>query len=192
MLLARTVTILTSQRKSQRPSEFQQHTRNHTFISKLGSRTQSRRLKSHAWHYLPPFLSKENENRIESQSLSSDVCCLNMTRSLGLCLLFIHSFIHSDCIYLFLERGESREEEREKIINVWLSLACPLLGTWPATQACALTGNQTGNLLVLRPVSPQSTEPHQPGLTVFISRRKITIWQIVDYIIQFNRRRLII
>ena len=25
---------------------------------------------------------------------------------------------------------------------------CPLLGTWPATQACALTGNWTGNTLV--------------------------------------------
>ena len=32
----------------------------------------------------------------------------------------------------------------------WLPLVCPLLGTWPATQACALTGNQTGNLLVCR------------------------------------------
>ena len=27
----------------------------------------------------------------------------------------------------------------------------PLLGTWPATQACALTGNQTYNPLVHRP-----------------------------------------
>ena len=53
-----------------------------------------------------------------------------------------------DFIYLFLERGEGREKEREKNINVWLPLGCPLLGTWPATQACALTGNQTGNCLV--------------------------------------------
>ena len=28
--------------------------------------------------------------------------------------------------------------ERERNINVWLPLASPLLGTWPATQACAL------------------------------------------------------
>ena len=27
----------------------------------------------------------------------------------------------------------------------------PLLGTWPATQACALMGNQTGDPLVRRP-----------------------------------------
>ena len=54
-------------------------------------------------------------------------------------------------IYLFLERGEGREKERERNMNVWLPLACPLLGTWPATQACALTGNWTNDPLVLRP-----------------------------------------
>ena len=44
-------------------------------------------------------------------------------------------------IYLFLERGEGREKERERNINVCLPVTCPLLGIWPATQACALTGN---------------------------------------------------
>ena len=29
-----------------------------------------------------------------------------------------------------------------------LPLTCPQLGTWPATQACALAGNQTGNFSV--------------------------------------------
>ena len=33
-----------------------------------------------------------------------------------------------------------------------LLLASPPLGTWPATQACALTGNRTGNPLVHRPM----------------------------------------
>ena len=51
-----------------------------------------------------------------------------------------------DFIYLFLER----EKERERNINVWLPLTCPLLGTWPTTQACALTGNRTGNTLTHR------------------------------------------
>ena len=60
--------------------------------------------------------------------------------------------------HLFLDRGEGRETESERNINVrernvcWLPLAHPLLGTWPATQTCALTGNQTGNLSVQRPV----------------------------------------
>ena len=33
----------------------------------------------------------------------------------------------------------------------WLPLVCPEYGTWPATQACALTGNRTSNTLVCRP-----------------------------------------
>ena len=44
------------------------------------------------------------------------------------------------------------ENGRERNINVWLPLEHPLLGTWPATQACALTGNRTGDPLVRRPV----------------------------------------
>ena len=47
-------------------------------------------------------------------------------------------------IYLF--------SERERNINVWLPLMRPLLGTWPATQACALSGKQTSDPLVLRPL----------------------------------------
>ena len=42
------------------------------------------------------------------------------------------------------------EKERERNINVWLPLVYPLLGTWPATQACALTGNRTSDILVHR------------------------------------------
>ena len=52
--------------------------------------------------------------------------------------------------YLFLERGEGKEKERETNISVWVPIMCPLLGTWPATQACALTGNLTGGPLVCR------------------------------------------
>ena len=46
-----------------------------------------------------------------------------------------------DFIYLFLERGEGREKERERNISVWLPLMYPPLGTWPPTQECALIGN---------------------------------------------------
>ena len=69
-----------------------------------------------------------------------------------ICTLF---FFLKDFIYLFLERGERRKNERHRNINVWLPLACPQLGTWPATQACALTRNQTS--------ARWYTEPHQPG-----------------------------
>ena len=57
-------------------------------------------------------------------------------------------FFKKDFIYLFLERG--KEGEKERNINVWLPLMRSLLGTWPTTQACALTGNQTGDPLVHR------------------------------------------
>ena len=43
------------------------------------------------------------------------------------------------------------EKESDRNID-GLPLACPQLGTWPATQACALTGNQTSDLLVHKPV----------------------------------------
>ena len=52
-------------------------------------------------------------------------------------------------LFIFRERG--REGEGERNIKVWLPLRCPLLETWPTTQACALTGNQTGDPLVRRP-----------------------------------------
>ena len=44
-------------------------------------------------------------------------------------------------INFLLEREEGKEKERERNINVWLSLAHPPLGNWPTTQKCALTGN---------------------------------------------------
>ena len=61
--------------------------------------------------------------------------------------LFILFF--KDFICLVLQKGEGREKERERNINV-LPLVHLLLGTWPATQACALTENQTGDPLVRR------------------------------------------
>ena len=49
-------------------------------------------------------------------------------------------------LFIYFWRGEEREKERERNIHVWLPLVHPHLGTWPATQACALTGNQTVTL----------------------------------------------
>ena len=42
--------------------------------------------------------------------------------------------------FIFRERGKEGTKE-VKDINVWLHLMCPLLGTWPATQTCAVTEN---------------------------------------------------
>ena len=77
-----------------------------------------------------------------------------------------------DFIYLFLERGKGREKERESNINVWLPLACPLLGTWPTTQASALDWESNQRLFDLQ-AGTQSTEPHQLEL-FFIFRKSIS------------------
>ena len=70
---------------------------------------------------------------------------LSMPPSCVSVILFLKDFIH-----LFLERGEGTEKERERNISVWLPLMRPLVGTWSATQACALSGNQAGDPLVCR------------------------------------------
>ena len=46
-----------------------------------------------------------------------------------------------DFIYLFLDRGEGRETERERNVSVWLPLTHPTLGNLAATQACVPNGN---------------------------------------------------
>ena len=69
---------------------------------------------------------------------------LQVIFAMGGRLVFFKGFI-----YLFLERGEGREKERERNISVWLPLTWPSLGT----QACALTGNPTRDPLVRSPRS---------------------------------------
>ena len=57
----------------------------------------------------------------------------------------------------FLGKGQSLPQVSLSIVffffnsNVWLPLTHPVLGNWPATHACALTGSRTGNPLVHRP-----------------------------------------
>ena len=75
------------------------------------------------------------------------------------CKLYLKIF------YLLLERGEERERERETSMceryEDRLPLARPQLGTWPTTQACALTRNRTGDLLACRlALNPLSLPSH--------------------------------
>ena len=74
-------------------------------------------------------------------------------------------YFFKDFIYLFLERGEGREKERERNINVWLPLMHPQLGTWPTTQACSLTGNRLATFR--SQASAQSTEQDKSGLNLW-------------------------
>ena len=83
--------------------------------------------------------------------------------SLKGCPLAVIWFYFKILFILFLGKEQGREKERERNINVWLPLVCPLLETWPATQACALTGNRTGGPLVLRSaVNPLSYTSQGP------------------------------
>ena len=69
---------------------------------------------------------------------------LNTIKPFILNILFIYLFI-------FRERKGERKRERHKRCIDWLPLARPQLGTQPAAQACALTGNRTGDLSIHRP-----------------------------------------
>ena len=70
--------------------------------------------------------------------------------------------------YLFSFRGEGREKERERNINVWFPLMGPLMGTWPATQACAVTRNRTRYPWVRRPaLNPLSHTSQGTALFLF-------------------------
>ena len=106
---------------------------------------------------------KPKGHQLNSQSggvrEANDLCVSHILMFLSLSFFFLNLFKR---FYLFLERGEGREQEKEKNINVWfLSRSphwgpglqprhVPWLGIEPVTQtACA-----------------QSTELHQPGLSL--------------------------
>ena len=63
------------------------------------------------------------------------------------------------------------EKERERNINVWFPLTHPLLGTWPATQACALTGNQTRDPLDPKPAFTPTT-PASTDYAIFLNEER--------------------
>ena len=101
-------------------------------------------------YHLPPQNSIYN-NPTDNSILNSEIWSafsLRLAMRQGCSLSF---FLYLKILFiLFLEWGEEREKEKERNTNVWLPLTCPLLGTWPPTQSCALTGNQTSDPLVHR------------------------------------------
>ena len=71
-------------------------------------------------------------------------------------ICFNYVLLFKKIFYLFFKRREGKGNKRERNINVWLPFVLPLLRTWLATQACALTGNQACSPMLC-------TELHQPG-----------------------------
>ena len=80
----------------------------------------------------------------------------------------IYLFIYLS-IYLFIfrqrRRGGEREGEKRQCV---LASHLPILGTWPTTQACALTGNGMGNPLVHRLVLKAMSHTSQGNSLDFI------------------------
>ena len=64
-------------------------------------------------------------------------------------VIFTYLFLKD---FIYFQREREGEREGMKYQRVFASHVVPPLGTWPATQACALTGNQTSDPLVHRPV----------------------------------------
>ena len=69
-------------------------------------------------------------------------------------------------IYLYLEQGREVEREGEKHQCVVASYTRPR-GIWPTTQACALTGNWTGNPWVHRPALNPLSHTSQGKMFIF-------------------------
>ena len=113
---------------------------------------------SHSWYYIRKWVGEfPSVNRGPSRILVLNHFTLYIVLSPPLSLSV--SPLHTSCLVLFLQQKPlvpslfyffkdfiylflGREKERERNVNVRLPLACPhpSPGTWPATQACALTG----------------------------------------------------
>ena len=86
--------------------------------------------------------------------------------------------------FIYFYRGKGKEKKRERNINVGLSLKCPLLETWPATQGCALNGNWSGNPMVCRAVLNPLSHTRQGSMVDFtcFQRSKFSEnWEIFFY-----------
>ena len=78
-------------------------------------------------------------------------------------------------LFIFREGKGGRKRGRERPMCGCLSLT-PLLGTWPETHSCALTGNRTGDPLVHRPVLNPLSHTSQKAKCVILEHNKQSIW----------------
>ena len=99
-----------------------------------------------------PLLQEIYQKQILLREMSEILLPMFSPMSFMVLSLTLKSFflIYKDFICLVSERGEGRKKEKERNINMWLLLTCPLQGTWPTIQA-ALTGNRTSDLSTHRP-----------------------------------------
>ena len=138
------------------------------------SRKDLRGPVSHLWLIVSPCTSQKWRLRQSHKPPKHWRCAPTHTLSKGWktywfkTFIFIYLFTYL-LIYLFIEIGEGREKEKERKIGVWVPLTWPPLGPWPATQACALTGNWTRDPLVHSPRSVHWATPARAKTFNYIS-----------------------
>ena len=117
-----------------------------------------------------------NPTNVSEQHSLSTVWRLHILCSSRCCFYFYLFFLKIlfyflKIIYLFIFRERGRKgKEKERNINVWLPFTSHSLGPWPATQACALTGNRTCDLSVLRLVLNLLNHTSQSIFILFLGR----------------------
>ena len=120
----------------------------------------------------------------------SKLSCLSLAFYSAICILFC--FLR---FYLFLEREGGKKRGRKtsmykRYINR-LPLALPQLGAWPTTQACALTRNRTGNLLVHRRAMNQNpiqwVTPARAAICILGSNCKVPRKVLLRFNLKLNQ-----
>ena len=85
------------------------------------------------------------------------------------------------------------EKERERTIHIWLPLRHLLLRTWPATQACALMGNWTGDPLIHKPaLNPLSHTSQGRTMIYFLYLFIIFFWLRTESIFYWLKYSLLL
>ena len=82
--------------------------------------------------------------------------------------------------YLFIFSQRGREGKRGRETSMCGCLSRPLLGTWPTAQACALTGNQTGDPLIHRLALNPLSHTNQGSFTCYFS---ITVYFLYYFVL---------
>ena len=104
----------------------------------------------HHHHCMPSHFLAEDKKYLFKKKKTTELYISNLSRlqSKLLCNssvskpVYFNDIFKRFYLFIFRERGREGERQGEKQQCV-LPLEHPLVGTWPTTQACALTGNQT-------------------------------------------------
>ena len=86
--------------------------------------------------------------------------------------IFLYLFFKR--FYVFLERGRETSMSGRNRNTYWLPLIQPHLRTWPATQTCVLTGNQTSDPAACRTTPSSLSHTSQGASSLSIPLLSIT------------------